>query len=270
MDWLTILRECAQRIRREVLPFFSTPNADISFGKGAGGDTMKKIDLIAEKAIMETLEETKVSCTLVSEETGIKKFGSSPHEYYLTTDPIDGTTNAIRGIPFIATSMAISKAPYLQEVQTALVSDLFHNVIYTAIREKGARKNGSEIKPSSTSSFEKAVIGVDLNAVGTTELVKRLAKMLGNTKHLRHLGANALEICYVADGLTDAFIDLRGKLRVTDVAAAYLILREAGGIMVTPDGGEINVPLAATQRVSFVAVANETLYKTIIESISLS
>jgi myo-inositol-1(or 4)-monophosphatase len=88
------------------------------------------------------------------------------------------------------------------------------------------------------------------------------------TRHLRHLGANALEVCYVADGTTEAFIDMRGKLRVTDVAAAYLILKEANGIMVTPEGKEVNVQLAPTQRVSFIAAANNVIYKAIRNSLS--
>ncbi len=217
MDWLPTINKCAQRIRKEALPFFNTPNANLSFGRGAGGDITKKIDLIAEKALIETLEEDKASCILISEETGTKKIGNPPHEYYLTTDPIDGTTNAIRGIPFMATSIAVSRTPFLQDVETALVSDLFHDVTYTASREKGALKNGSVIKPSSTSSLEKAVIGIDLKALKTTAIVKRLATVIERTKHLRHLGANALEICYVADGTTDAFIDLRGKLRITSL-----------------------------------------------------
>jgi myo-inositol-1(or 4)-monophosphatase len=80
------------------------------------------------------------------------------------------------------------------------------------------------------------------------------------TKHLRHLGANALEMCYVVDGKTDAFIDIRGKLRVTDMAAAQLIIREAGGIITKPDGKSLNVPLEASQKVSFIAAANNTIY----------
>ena len=87
--------------------------------------------------------------------------------------------------------------------------------------------------------------------------------MLIRTRHLRHLGANALEICYVADGATDAFIDIRGKLRVTDIAASNLIILEAGGIMVTPEGTQLNAPLAATQRVAFIAAANKTIYENI-------
>jgi len=263
MDLLDILKECSQKMRKEILNFYGSPDAAIGFGIGAGGDTMKKIDLVAEKALTEVLEEHKVSCTLISEETGTRKIGSQPSEFYVTTDPVDGTTNAVRGIPFMATAIAVSKAPYLKDVETALVSDLFHNVTYTAQRDQGAFRNGEKIQPSQTSSLEEAVVGVDFNTLRLGELVAKLEEVLIRTRHLRHFGANALEICYVADGATDAFIDIRGKLRVTDIAASYLIILEAGGIMVTPEGTQLNVPLAATQRVAFIAAANKRIYENI-------
>ncbi|MDH5419810.1 MAG: fructose 1,6-bisphosphatase [Candidatus Bathyarchaeota archaeon] len=250
-------------MRREILTFYGSPDAAIGFGIGAGGDTMKKIDLVAEKALVDVLEEHKVSCTLISEETGTNKIGSQPSEFYVTTDPVDGTTNAVRGIPFMATAIAVSKAPYLEDVETAIVSDLFHNVTYTAQRDQGAFRNGEKIQPSQTSSLEEAVVGVDFNTLRLGELVAKLEEVLIRTRHLRHFGANALEICYVADGATDAFIDIRGKLRVTDIAASYLIILEAGGIMVTPEGTQLNVPLAATQRVAFIAAANKRIYENI-------
>jgi myo-inositol-1(or 4)-monophosphatase len=90
-----------------------------------------------------------------------------------------------------------------------------------------------------------------------------MASLFEKTKHLRHFGANALELCYVADGSTDAFIDIRGKLRVTDIAAAQLILREAGGIIKSPEDKNLDAPLDAAQRISFVAAANKALYDTI-------
>jgi len=263
MDWLEILEESSQEIRKEVLNFYGTSDAAIGFGIGAGGDIMKKIDLVAEKALIEVLEEHKVSCTLVSEETGTRRIGLHPPESYVTTDPVDGTTNAVRGIPFMATAIAVSKAPYLADVETALVSDLFHNITYTAQRDRGAFRNGERIQPSQESSLEEAVVGVDFNTLRLGELVARLEEVLIRTRHLRHFGANALEICYVADGATDAFIDMRGKLRVTDIAASYLIILEAGGIMVTPEGTQLNVPLAATQRVAFIAAANKRIYEDI-------
>ena len=79
------------------------------------------------------------------------------------------------------------------------------------------------------------MIGLDLNTYKVKEIAPKLTAFIAQTKHISHFGANALELCYVADGLTDAFVDIRGKLRTTDVAAGFLILKEAGGIMTTPD-----------------------------------
>jgi myo-inositol-1(or 4)-monophosphatase len=261
MNRLLLLKECAQNIRRQALPLIAKPEAAKTYGRGAGGDQMKKIDLIAEKSLIEILEKNEASCTLISEESGIKKIGQKPSEYFLTTDPIDGTTNAIRGLPFVATSLATSKTKNISDIDTALVSDILHNTTYTATRGQGAYRNEQKISSSTTSSLEEAVIGMDLGTPKKKELTPHFIALLQKTKHLRHLGANALEICYVADGTTDAFIDIRGKLRVTDMAAAYLILLEAGGTMTTPEGDELDAPLTPTQTVSFIATANKQLHE---------
>ncbi|MFQ6086622.1 MAG: inositol monophosphatase family protein [Candidatus Bathyarchaeia archaeon] len=259
-SWLSILEACSQKMKEEILPLFGSAEAQAGFGIGAGGDVIKKIDLAAENALIQTLQDYGVSCTLISEEAGTREIGSNPSSFYLTTDPLDGTTNAVRGAPFMAISLAVSKRPYLRDVETALVRDPVHDVTYTAERGKGAFRDHEGIQPSSTTSFEEAVMGVDFNTLKMREIMWRLIPLLERTKHLRHFGADALELCYVADGTTDAFIDIRGKLRVTDIAAAYLIIREAGGIMVTPEGSELDVALDATQRVAFIAAANKTIY----------
>jgi len=260
VDWLKILEACAEKMRREILNVYQTTEAGKGFGVGAGGDIKKKIDLVAENALIETLTQRKASCTLISEESGTKQVGAEPTKFTLTADPLDGTTNALRGLPFMATSLAVSQRPYLKDVEAALVTDLLHNATYTAQRGHGAYRNKKPIKPSRASSLEDAVIGVDFNTFKAGEIVNQMIRVFEQTKHLRHLGANALEICYVADGTTDAFIDLRGKLRVTDVAAAQLIQRETGGIITTPEGKDFDAPLNATQRVSFIAAANKTIY----------
>jgi len=260
IDWLEILEACSKKMRGEILNLYQTTEAGRGFGLGAGGDVKKKIDLVAEKSLIETLREHKASCTLISEESGTKRIGAEPSRFTLTADPLDGTTNALRGLPFMATSLAVSRRPCIKDVETAIVADLLHNVTYTAQRSRGAYRNKKQIKPSMTSSLEEAVIGVDFNTFKAEEIVNRMIRVFEQTKHLRHLGANALEICYVADGTTDAFIDLRGKLRVTDMAAAQLILREAGGIITTPEGKDLDAPLNAAQRVSFIAAANKTIH----------
>jgi len=109
-----------------------------------------------------------------------------------------------------------------------------------------------------------AVVGLDLNTYKTEEVVPKVAALILNAKHIRHFGANALEVCYVANGLTDAFIDLRGKIRTTDVAAGFLITKEAGGIVTTPDNQELNVKLDPTQKLSFIASANKEIHQKIV------
>jgi fructose-1,6-bisphosphatase/inositol monophosphatase family enzyme len=71
----------------------------------------------------------------------------------------------------------------------------------------------------------------------------------------------------VADGTTDAFIDIRGKLRATDMAAAWLIVQEARAKITTPDGKPLNIKLNPKQKVAFVASANQRIHKTILNLI---
>ncbi|MBT8171952.1 hypothetical protein KJN74_03690, partial [Candidatus Bathyarchaeota archaeon] len=142
---------------------------------------------------------------------------------------------------------------------------IIHNVTYTAQKNKGAFKNGKKITPSKIVNVEDALIGIDLNSIKIEDIVTKLGNLFNIGKHFRHFGANAQEICYVADGSTDAFIDIRGKLRVTDIIASYLIIRESGGIIVSPEFEELNVPISATQRLSFIAASNSKLYEAIKE-----
>ncbi len=268
-SYLDLLQTCSLRMRAEVLPLFRSEEAGVGSQIGAGGDIIKRIDSMAEKSLIDTLRENGTSCTLISEESGKIEIGGKPSEFYLAVDPIDGTTNALRGIPFVTISIALSKTPYLRDVEVALVSDIFHKATYVAERGKGASRNGEKIKPSSTSSLNEAVIGIDFNTFKLEKLASTLVPLLRETRHLRHLGANSLEICYVADGTTDAFLDLRGKLRVTDMAAASLILQEAKGIIVAPNGKELNGLLDPTQRLSFIAAGNLKLYNVMRKSLKL-
>jgi myo-inositol-1(or 4)-monophosphatase len=266
-DWLKVLVECAENMKNAVTPLFGTSEAREGFGQGAGGDIKKRIDLAAEDALIETLHKHKVSCTLVSEEAGVKQIGDRVSEFYVVADPIDGTANAARGLPFADISLALSRKSMLSGVEVAVVADVLRDVIYTTKKGQGAHKNGTKLRPSETAKLEDAFVGVDFSTFNAKQLVEQLTEVLKRTRHLRHLGANALEICYVADGTTDAFIDIRGKLRITDIAAAYLILLEAGGAFTTPEGTTLNVPLDPKQRVSLIAAANKSIHDAIIRMI---
>jgi len=264
-DWLKILVYCKENVKNRIQPHLKTlraPQPDL--GKGAGGDQMKPVDLAAETAIVEILQQHSLSFTLISEESGVKEFGKNPAQYYVTVDPIDGTTNLVHGLPFYATSIAISTRPTLSAVFAALVTDLAHSITYTALKGEGAYRNGEKISSSTHESLQDAMVGLDLNSYKIKEIAPKLTDLIQKTTHIRHFGANALELCYVADGTTEAFVDIRGKLRTTDLAAAYLIVKESGGTVTTPTGEALDVNLDPKQTVKFVASGNVQIHKTIL------
>ena len=228
---------------------------------------MKPADLAAETAIVDTIQAHGVSFTLVSEESGIKKYGPNPEGCYVTADPIDGTTNLIHGIPFYATSVAVSSAPMLDSVYAGLVADLPHNKTYTAIKGSGAFCNSKKLATSQVPKLEDAVVGLDINSYNGKFALENVYSIVKKTKHIRHFGANALEICYVAEGLTDSFIDLRGKIRTTDVAAGFLIAKEAGANVTDPANRLIDVPLDPKQTLSFIASGNKQIHSQILSMV---
>lgn len=268
IDWPKLLISCKNNVMEKVTPFLKmTKKPQPDLGIGAGGDPVKQVDLAAETAIVGTLATCGVSFTLISEESGEKTYGKKPSECFVTTDPIDGTTNLLRGISFYATSIAVSKTRNLNGVFAALVTDLFHGTTYSAQKGIGAHRDNKRIAPSQNASLSDAVIGLDLNSYRVERIAPRLTDLIGKTKHIRHLGANALELCYVADGTIDAFVDIRGKLRATDIAAAWLIVQEAGAFMTTTDGKPLNFKLSPKQKVEFVATANDAMHEKILSLI---
>ncbi len=258
--WIKILTECKNCIQDQITPLLETlDQPQPNLGVGAGGDPIKAVDLKAESALVHTLKENEVSFTLISEESGIEEHGSTPKNIFVTVDPIDGTTNLMRGIPFYATSIAVSRKPRIDKVYAALVSDLVHEVTYTAEKNKGAYRNDERISPSKISNLAESIIGIDFNTLRIPTIAPIMSDLIRRTKHIRHLGANALELCYVADGTTDAFIDIRGKLRTTDVAAAFFIMEEAGAVIVAPTGEPLKTELHPEKKVTFIGAANRKI-----------
>lgn len=268
VNWQQVFVQCSKNVKDSIQPLFKSlkePQPDL--GKGAGGDQMKLVDLAAEKAIVEVLLKHGVSFTLVSEESGIKEYGNSAKTCYVTVDPIDGTTNLTRKLPFYCSSVAVSHKPLLSSVYAGMVTDLYHGTMYLAVEGKGAFRDGEKIATSKLASLQEAVVGLDLNTYKVAGVAPQLTDLIAHTRHIRHFGANALELCYVAEGLTDAFVDIRGKLRSTDVAAGFLILKEAGGIVTAPDGGIVDVALDPTQTLKFVASGNKEIHKVLLSLI---
>ena len=270
VDWLRLFECAAGEIRERVKPLFGSEEGGKSFGRGAGGDVSKKIDLLAEEVVIKTLEDSGVSCVLVSEECGVKRIGVEESSGYVVMDGIDGTTNAVHGLPFAATSLAFSKGPCLKDVRLGLVMDFSMDTIFHAEKGRGAYRDEKRLKTASITGLRDAVISFELGFERDREQqIQCLLPILANSKKIRILGSTALELCYIASGSLDAFIDVRGGARATDLAAAQLILVEAGGVSVTPAGCLLDLSLNATATTSIIAASNPILCKNILERLDV-
>ena len=270
VDWLRLFEDAAWEISERVKPLFGSEGAGKAYSRGAGGDVSKEIDLLAEQTVIKTLEDREVSCVLVSEECGVKRLGAGESSGYVVMDGIDGTTNAVHGLPFVATSLAYADGPHLKDVRMGLVMDYSRDMIFHAEKGRGAFREEERLKPSSITDLRDAIISFEVgNPRDREEQVQGLLPLLANAKKIRILGSTALELCYTASGALDAFIDVRGAARSTDLAAAHLILAEAGGRSVTPAGRPLDLALKATATTALIAAANPRLSKNILERLGV-
>lgn len=264
MTVLDILKESASQVLKQANLIAGTKEASTEFGKGAGGDISTGLDLIAEKAVLDTIEKHGFRPTVIGEECGVIKGDSG----YLIMDAIDGTTNAIRGIPFYCCSLAFAADYRMSSITDAVVIDLGRGDLYSSSKGKGAFVNGEriEINLKSGVDLQNMVIGMNISGI-SHEVLSKLSYVLSKFKHARHFGANALELCYLARGFLDAYLDFRNKIRITDMAAAYLIVKEAGGKVYTMNGEILDSDLKQNTTLSFIAVRDDESYNRIISEV---
>jgi fructose-1,6-bisphosphatase/inositol monophosphatase family enzyme len=145
--------------------------------------------------------------------------------------------------------------------------NLFNGETFEAEKGKGAKFKGKRIKTSETAFLKDAVLSIDVSYAPNS--VEPITPFMKIAKSVRSFGSASLEICHVASGHFDAYVDLRGILRTFDFAAAMLIVKEAGGIVTQPDDkGFDGYPLSKLYRFSVIAAANESIYREIVSIIS--
>jgi myo-inositol-1(or 4)-monophosphatase len=293
---LDILIESSKNVYSEIKDLLGTREGASKISLGAGGDISRKIDIVAETAVLNTIKSNNISPVIIGEECGIvnlnKSFSSSSSSSsslssssssnnndngFVIMDAVDGTANAIRGIPFSCCSLAFANEFKLSSVTDAVVLDLFTGDIYSASKQKGSFFNNKKISVRNEKDFSSITSLEDLKSIdvliGTnvsgvpSHVLGEISKVISFSSHIRHFGANALELCYFARGFMDAYIDIRGKIRSTDMAAAYLIAKEAGGILYSSNGQELDSELGLKNKLSFYAVSNKRLFDLIKSSI---
>src|SRR3954470_7177827 len=201
--------------------------------RGGGGDRTLLIDEAAEDAVfaeLQHLHDDGARFTAVSEERGIVDFGSP--DVQVVIDPIDGSVNAKRGLPHFALSLAVAEGTTMADVVFGFVRDFGPEEEWVAWRGRGAELDGMRLDPSlgerRTRDGKLEVLGIES---ADPRWVVQSADALAETAHrLRAIGAMAVSLCQVAAARFDAMASLR-RCRAVDVAAAQLIVREAGGLV---------------------------------------
>lgn len=253
---LEILRDIAEAVRESIKTSEKSLWAEEE-GIGADGTRTHHIDRIAEDAVISFLEELGNPFNLLSEEGGFLDFG---REYTLILDPVDGTYNAIRSIPFYSISLALSRSS-MAETEYALIMNLSTGEEFHAEKGKGAYRNGYRIKTGRFSP-EDSIFSVMLGKRAHEDSYI----IAGIPKRLRSIGSASIEMAYVASGSLDLYY-YRGKgggLRVMDVAAGALILREAGGEVYNHELIPLNMDLDIRKRTSVIAVGDKRLLEVIL------
>lgn len=212
------LEETAHKVATSARKALAARDPGRTVRMGASGSPTSRMDEVAEQALVRELRHAPIKLNLISEELGILHQGG---EWWLVADPVDGSRNALHGIPHYAVSLAIGRRD-LSDVELGLVQSIPGPDAYWAEKGRGATLGGKRLRPRKHDPHE-ILVGTAL------DYSRGLRLPTGAPVHFRDLGSAALEMCYVAQGLLDAFYVPQPLLRVIDVAASTLIVREAGG-----------------------------------------
>lgn len=256
MEVIEVLKEASRQVYENVKDLAGTKAAAEDHGRGRGGDISRTIDIVAEKTVLDYLKKINFECTVLGEECGRVMLSKNP-KGYLIMDAIDGSANAVRGIPFFCCSLAFATENRLSSVTDGVVTDLTTGQMYWATKDKGAFCDGKKITVHKQKPIYK-IIGINISGA-TPELVQKIQPIFENSNHSRHLGANALELALFARGLIDVYVDLRQKIRITDMAAGYIIAKEAQGIILDENLKPLDSDLEYETRLSFIAAANQEI-----------
>ena len=254
---INLLKKIALNVYDVIHPILGSRIAAEKSQRGAGGDISMHIDLLAEQIVINTLESEKVDILLISEEIGEKYIGNRDKainsQNVLIIDPVDGSNNAVRGIPYCSVSIAYAIGKSIKDIKKAVVLDLVSKDIYWAIKGEGAYLNDKKIRVSNLDLSDNCFFELNLPKKNSLTHIERLKPIIERFYRIRVLGSSALTLCHVAKGSMEAFLNLRESNRLVDVAAGLLILKEANGRFFSLDGIEIDQKLSIDLKFSFVA-----------------
>jgi myo-inositol-1(or 4)-monophosphatase len=228
-DWLGI---CRRIVAAQQRLFDETPGIEARTeyeGMGEGGDRSLAIDRRCEDVVFRELERLAgagASFMAISEERGEVVFGDGAPAR-VVIDPIDGSLNARRTLPSHSLSIALATGPSMAEVEFGYVYDFGAGEEFAARRGEGARLDDRPVAAGADGE-KLELLGIESAAPGRMLPLERALE--GRVFRFRVIGSIAISAAYVAAGRLDGMLSLR-SCRSVDIAAAQLIVREAGGAL---------------------------------------
>ncbi len=253
--WLEACRAAAADVRAVLEQLPTRVEREPVTRIGEGGDETTAIDASAEAAVIARLAQVEDGFSLVSEELGEATYGSG-EPWRVVVDPIDGSLNAKRGIPFFSLSVAVADGPAMGDVVFGYVYDFGSGEEWTATRGGGAYLGGHRlggVRPKHEIEI------LSFEATTTAEVAERAAAVAGAAHRLRIMGSLALSLCHLAAGRVDGVCSLK-PARSVDIAAGQLLVRECGlAIDLFEDPPFLDAPLDLVGRSRVVAAGTDQL-----------
>ena len=220
-------------------------------------DLVTEADLAAQRAISSCVLEAFPEHSFLGEEDTSEVMDRTPSEnsssFCWIVDPLDGTTNYVHGLKGYCTSVALQKN---EQIVAGAVYDPEADECYTAAAGQGAYLNGDRIVSSDATLLIDSLTAASFPPQVTrdSEDVVAFLAVLNRCRAVRRLGSAALNLSYVAAGRLDAYWAM--NLLPWDMAAGMLLVQEAGGVITSPDGGDVDL-----QHPRLVAAAGPQLHQ---------
>ena len=208
---LNIMIKAAEKASKVLIRDFGEIEK-LQVSKKGPRDFVTKTDTRIESILIDELSKSKKNYSFITEETGNIK--NRDKNNFWIIDPIDGTTNFLHGIPHFAISIALKSE---NQIMSGVIFDPIKDEMFFGEKNKGAFLNNQRLKVSNKNSLDVCLFSSNHQGVKFSSL------------HMRYSGSAALDLAYVASGRLDGFF--QKKLSLWDVAAGYLMIQEAGGVV---------------------------------------
>ena len=230
-------------------------------------DYASEVDGLAEAAIVKELHRANPDYAILGEEGGAQTGNRGPSRYTYVIDPLDGTSNYLRGFPHWCVSIALCEGA---EPVHAVVFDPLRNELFTASRGAGTQLNERRVRVAERKELSGATLITGFpprERKRASAQLKCVDALLATAEDIRRTGSAALDLAYVACGRSDGYFE--AGVQAWDIAAGILLVREAGGRICDFRGaatGPVHIDTGPRQLIAGNVKLIEPLQKTIVSS----